>query len=255
MSSQSILATLKSKLSPGQIEWLRDCYYWLRGLSNPLAAYLARRANVGRGTHIDRTAHFLGWNNIRVGRNCMISEGSWLNVNQRFGNHVAINIADDCFIGRRNFFSSGKLIHIGPYALIGADCRFLGSDHVFSDPFQPYIATGTTNQNTIYLGANCWVGANVTFVGGPKIGHGSVIGAGAVVNKDIPPFSLVVGSPARVLKRFDPISREWKPLAEFTEAMNSALPSEEEYLAQLKANAPRIRMPVPAAGRSRGDLP
>lgn len=255
MSFQSIQKTLKSKLSEDQVEFLKDVYLGLRGLPNPLTALLARRANVGRGTRIDRTAHFLGWNNIRIGRNCLISEGCWLNVNQRSGKHVAIEIGDHCFIGRRNFFSSGKLIQIGDYALIGADCRFLGSDHVFTDPFQPYIATGTTNGNTIRLGPNCWVGANVTFVGDVTVGHGSVIGAGAVVNKHVPPFSLVVGSPARVLKRFDVLSNEWLPAGSFTDDMAGVHPSEDDYLARLKATARKVRMPVPAAGHTRGDLP
>jgi maltose O-acetyltransferase len=48
---------------------------------------------------------------------------------------------------------------------------------------------------------NCWIAANVTIVGGVKIGFGSVIGAGSVVTKDIPPHSLAVGNPCRVLRQ------------------------------------------------------
>ena len=50
-----------------------------------------------------------------------------------------------------------------------------------------------------------WIGADVTLLGGVRIGNGAIIGAGAVVAKDVPPYAVVVGNPARVIKyRFSP---------------------------------------------------
>lgn len=57
----------------------------------------------------------------------------------------------------------------------------------------------------IEIGDDCWLGANVTVLPGVKIGKGCTIGAGAVVSKDVPDFSVAVGVPARVVKKVDPV--------------------------------------------------
>ena len=52
----------------------------------------------------------------------------------------------------------------------------------------------------IVIGSNCWIASNVVICGGVTIGEGCVIGAGSVVTRDIPPHSLAVGNPCRVLR-------------------------------------------------------
>lgn len=52
----------------------------------------------------------------------------------------------------------------------------------------------------IVIGEDCWIGSNVTILGGVKIGNGCVIGAGSIVTKNIPDYSVAVGNPARVIK-------------------------------------------------------
>lgn len=55
----------------------------------------------------------------------------------------------------------------------------------------------------ITIGEDCWLGGNVTILPGVTIGKGAVVGAGSVVTKDVPPESVVVGNPARVIKMID----------------------------------------------------
>jgi acetyltransferase-like isoleucine patch superfamily enzyme len=218
-----------------------------------LAIYY-RRVNTSDARYIDRTVHVLGWRNVRIGRNSVVSEGGWLNVNHRSQTSIQIDIEDNCFIGRRNFFSSGALIRIGSYCLTGIDCKFMGSNHIYCDPFLPYIATGTTKEDTIDVGVNCWFGANVSVVGEARIGHGSIIGANAVIIGDIPAFSLVVGNPGRVIKRYDLEVRKWIAVAEYCADSEAKLPSEAEYLEILRARHPCVQMPIRAAGKYLGDL-
>ncbi len=238
----------------GRLHFARQIYRAIRQSLMPLATWRLKLKHVGHGTYIDPSVHVLGWRSVRVGRNSMLSEDCWINVNHRDKDDASLLIGDHCFIGRRNFFSPAKLIEVSHFALIGADCRFLGSNHIYEDPFKPYITTGTTDSGTIRIGANCWIGANCTFVGAINVGHGSVIGAGTVVNRDIPPFSVAIGNPCRVVKRFNAVEKTWVSTGQFNEDLEKFLPNEEDYMSTLLSSADDIRMPIPAAGRSRGDL-
>ena len=53
----------------------------------------------------------------------------------------------------------------------------------------------------ISIGSGCWVGTNATIIGNVKVGTNSIIGAGALVNKDIPPNSIVAGTPAKIISK------------------------------------------------------
>jgi lipopolysaccharide O-acetyltransferase len=57
---------------------------------------------------------------------------------------------------------------------------------------------------------NVWIGEQVCILPGVTIGEGSIIGAGAVVIRDVPPNSIAVGNPAKCVRRFDPVDKAWK---------------------------------------------
>ena len=219
-----------------------------------LSAYYRRR-HVGLRSHVDPTAHVIGWRSIRIGERSVLSADCWLNVNHYSPTTVQLAIGDSCFIGRRNILSSGHYLRLGDYCLTGPDCRLLGSDHIIDDPFRPYVSSGATRDTVIDVGVNCWLGAGVAVIGNVKIGHGSVVGALSLVNRDIPPFSVVVGNPARIVKRFDPFKLAWVPAQQFPDAGEKSLPDESTYLAMLRSAAPNIELPVAASSKRRGDLP
>jgi carbonic anhydrase/acetyltransferase-like protein (isoleucine patch superfamily) len=107
----------------------------------------------------------------------------------------------------------------------------------------------------MYIGVNVWLGAGVIVLGALSIGHGSVVGAGSVVTKDIPPFSIAAGNPCKVIKRYDFRANEWVRTEDFDNENEALMPDEETYLTALKASAPAITMPLYAATSSKGDLP
>ena len=106
-------------------------------------------------------------------------------------------------------------------ALVTNTCR-IGSNSVFAhnvsiidenhgiDPESvlPYHAQ-PLNSKSITIGSNCWVGCNVTFLAGAKIGDNVVVGAGSVVNKRFGDNVIIAGVPARVIKVFDESKHEW----------------------------------------------
>lgn len=216
--------------------------------------YFSNGCRKGKGVYLHSSVQILGASNVTIGNNTFISEQTWINVNHRIKGAVAISIGDNCFIGRRNFFTSGKNIKIGHYVLTTIDCKFICSTHIADNPFTPYIASGTTSDGVISVGANCFFGAGSMILGNVVIGHGSVIGAGSLVTKDIPPFSLVIGNPAKILRRYSFSKHSWIEVDSVTEDDLSNLPSEEDYLKILKGEFPVINMPVIATGFDLGSL-
>ena len=218
-------------------------------------AWQRRRPRVGFGSHVDPTAHFIGAEFIEIGANTVVSEYAYFNVNQKptLGS-MAISIGDDTFVGRRNFFSSGASIDIGSYVLTAIDCKFIGSSHIVDDPDVPVGTSGTTGRWRIRVGTNTFVGAGATLLGDVDVGHGCVIGALALVTGRVPPFSMTVGNPARIVKRYSWRLRAWVPIADFEPADEETMPTEAAYLERLRQTHGHPPMPYAAAGRHTGHL-
>lgn len=237
---------LKKNLSPRQKQFISILISKLK--------LLFLKKDIGKNSYIDKTVNVFGWEHISIGLNTLIGEQTWLNVNRRTKNFKHIKIGNYCYLGRRNLLSSSKELIISDYVMTNNDCKFLGSNHVYSNPMEPYISTGTMDEDILKIGTNVWIGASTIVLGAVTIGQGSIIGAGSVVAKSIPPFSIAVGNPCKVIKRFDFNRQEWIRIETFDIEMEKLMPSEEEYLKILKQNKPNINMPIMAATSRFGDL-
>ena len=98
----------------------------------------------------------------------------------------------------RNTVIRGK-VHIGSDCSIAPNCMIVGTNHRFSDLEMNIKEQGNTIRG-INIESNVWIGANSVVLDGVTIGTGSVIGAGSVVTKNIPPYSIAVGNPCKVIK-------------------------------------------------------
>ena len=201
--------------------------------------------------YIASDVRLIGIARIGLGKNVAIGRGGWLNVNDRTSKGIAIDIGDNSFIGMRNYFSVGRKIVIRDYCLTAMNCSFIGSTHLYDDPMQAYIYTGVSLDSDIYVGANCFFGYGAQVIGNVRIGHGCVLGAGAVIRNDIPPFSLVVGNPAKVIKRFDFSLKQWVawPCDSYTEG-----PPEAEYIEHLRQQHGFIIHPISGAASRLGNI-
>ncbi len=227
---------------------------WLAQRKSRREAAAHRSANTGAHTYVAASVQFYGSRSVSIGHHSIVSDDTLLNANNRNAEALSIVIGNHCFVGRRNFFSAGALIKIGDYCLTGIDCHFLGADHLHSTPFHPYLVARTTADGVIDIGTNCWLGTSVVVLKNVKIGFGSIIGAGSVVTRDIPPFSIAVGSPARVIKRFSVLRNEWVAAAEYPADGDTHLPSADDYLAKIRASFPSQKMPVTGASKVFGDF-
>jgi acetyltransferase-like isoleucine patch superfamily enzyme len=211
---------------------------------------LAWRVAVWPRASIGWSVKVIGWRDIEIGRNVVIGARSWLNVNHR-GRGIALAIGDNAYIGTDNFFSTGRSIRLGEYVLTTSRCAFIGSSHVYSDPAAHYAGTGTTDDAVIDVGVNCFIGFGATIQGNVRVGHGSVIGAHSVVRTDIPPFSVAMGNPARVVRHHDFAAGRW---VEGERPAGAPFPAEADYLAALRTRAGFPIQPISAAAASFGDI-
>ena len=113
--------------------------------------------------------------------------------------NTSIDIGDRTFIGPYVTIAGPGDISIGKNCLIAAHSGIFANNHIYADPAQPIGLQGVTRLG-ITIEDDCWLGSGVKVLDGVTIGHGSVIGAGSIVTKNIPPFSIAVGVPARVIK-------------------------------------------------------
>jgi acetyltransferase-like isoleucine patch superfamily enzyme len=227
---------------------------WQESRRRARETHRLRTQYAGTGCFVSPRAQILGWKHIRLGSNVSLADDVWLVVNDFQSSEPAIVIGDNTLIGRRNFLSAGKCIEIGSYCLTGVDCHFLGADHNMQDLKTPYLFSPVTATGQIRIGVNCWLGSRVTVLAGVEIGHGSVLGANALATKSLPAFSLSVGSPARVIKRYSFARKNWVAAADFSADEEAALPTQEAYLLDLQNSHPSPKIPKHAVCSEFGDL-
>ena len=141
----------------------------------------------------------LGKKGLRIGKNSNIGSFSRLVVSANLadlGSHI--HIGNNVGIGSFSSIGGSGGVDIGDDTIVGQYLSVHPENHTFSDPHIPIRQQGTTRM-AIQIGSNCWLGAKVTVLAGVSIGDNAVVGAGAVVTKDIPANAIAVGNPAKVI--------------------------------------------------------
>lgn len=162
-------------------------------LFRPMMVVGARGIRIGRRTVIKDFARIEVIRRPELGWNATLRIGDRVNIEQ--GVHIIcqcdVTIEDD--------------VSITPY------CAIVDTYHPHDPPdMPPKIGDRLPTERTfVHIGAGTFVGTRATILPNVRIGRGCVIGAGAVVTKDVPDFSIAVGSPARVTAAFDPATRTW----------------------------------------------
>lgn len=161
----------------------------------------ANKIHLGKGVYLDSGVYLHALpNGISIGHDTFIMHHTMLHVfNFRNLPQAGIKIGHNCFIGEFNVMRGQGGVTIGNNVYTGPMVQIVAVNHVYSNPNKPIREQGITAQG-ITVEDDVWLGANVVVVDGVTIGQGSIIGAGAVVTKDIPPYSIAVGAPAKVVK-------------------------------------------------------
>jgi acetyltransferase-like isoleucine patch superfamily enzyme len=173
-----------------------------RSYISPRAQIKCPRLQMGPRCFIDDYvtvyAHPGAQGGVYLGEKVQISRWSIIELGRGEGSlHVGPNtyIQAGCVL---NAFVSS--IIIGADCLIAHYCAFMPYQHSFADTGRPIHKQPLTSRGNIVLEDDVWLGLNVCVMDGVTIGKGAIVGAGAVVTKDIPPYAIAVGAPARVIR-------------------------------------------------------
>lgn len=152
--------------------------------------------SIDRGCYIDALSlkGISFGNNVSIGKYTTIectgtlkSLGKGLKVGSRVG------------LGTHGFFGCAGGIEIGDDTIFGNYVSLHSENHNFQDRYIPIRLQGVKRKGII-IGKDCWIGAKVTILDGTVIGDGCIVAAGAVVRGYIPPYSIIGGIPAKVIK-------------------------------------------------------
>lgn len=161
-----------------------------------------RRLRVGRSAYLADGVYInaLSKKGFVLGDNVRVREGTWMLATGVLTDPgEGLSIGDNVYIGPYCVLGAGGGLSIGSDVTIGAHVDILAEDHEFGDASRKISEQGVTRQG-VSIGDDCWIGNRATILDGVKVGRGCVIGAAAVVTRDLPDFSVAVGSPARVVR-------------------------------------------------------
>ena len=151
----------------------------------------------------------------------LVARKIYLDTEKRF---ISMTLGEGSYIVSASLEYGSTKCHVmvGKYCSIAHGVKFIialnhDTGAVSTYPFDVVYKQNTQKEHKfkggrkqVIIGNDVWIGAYTTILGGVRIGNGAVIGAGAVVAKDVPPYAIVVGNPARIIRyRFDKDTIDW----------------------------------------------
>ncbi len=157
------------------------------------AKYRHVKRCVGKGTVVGTRTEIINSANVHIGKGCLLQDAVYL----RAGTDGKITIRDRVAINSFCRLFGHGTIEIGEDTQIGPGSLITTTEHDYQGDLKEHFLP-------VVIGRGAWIGANVTILAGVDIGDFAVVGAGSVVTKNIPPRSIAVGIPARVIRQLDP---------------------------------------------------
>ena len=160
-------------------------------------------------TRINSPLRIDGAENIYIDGNVFINYKAWLASKPLTGLSSKLIIKEGSVIGDFSHIYATHNITIEENVLIANFVYISDNIHSFVDINIPIIKQNIQQKNTVNIGAGSWIGEHVCIIGA-SVGKHCVIGANSVITKDIPDYCVAVGSPAKIIKRYDFDSKLWR---------------------------------------------
>lgn len=172
--------------------------WWIRALVNPFKHKKGPRSIIARRARKD----LFPYNHFEIGSDSLVEDFSVLN-----------NAVGEIIIGDRTLIGIGNIIigpvHLGNDILLAQNVVLSGLNHGYENPELSIREQPVTTQ-TIIIEDAAWLGSNVVVTAGTRIGKHAIVAAGSIVTKDVAPYTMVAGNPARLLKRYNFDTKEWE---------------------------------------------
>ena len=149
--------------------------------------------------------------NIYIGKNVLIHPNCIL----RILNGCHLYIGDDTQIGYYSHIAGKNNNIIIKKNVLIADRVFISTENYhYENINKPIKNQGFTSKGDIVIDDDCWIGIGSSILSGVRIGKHSIIGANSVVTNDVTPYSIAVGNPARIIKKYDFKEKKWLRIKE-----------------------------------------
>jgi acetyltransferase-like isoleucine patch superfamily enzyme len=170
--------------------------------------FVSRKLNCNYTIYFKNNITIIGYKNIHIGEGFCANEDVKIEAWTKHGNqqfHPNIIIGDNVFMNCRTHISATQNMKIGNGVLFGSDVFVSDNNHGQSNSRKELMIRPNKrdlySKGPISIGDNAWIGDKAVILGGVSIGEGAIIGASSVVTKDIPPYSIAVGNPAKVIRQ------------------------------------------------------
>lgn len=168
--------------------------------------FIKRQLNCKGLVHFQCPVDLRGGKRIYIGESTYFGSNLVLNAWESYNGHQQlpiIKIGSGCSFQPFNNISCINRIEIGNNVLTGRWVTICDNNHgdtTYGSLVLPPLKRSMTSKGPISIGDNVWIGDKVTVLGGVSIGNNSIIGSNSVVTKDIPPYCVAAGIPAKVIK-------------------------------------------------------
>ena len=171
-----------------------------------------------RGLSIHPSANLIGLTHMKIGINFFAGKHLRLEAILEHKGHKytpQIIIGDNVIVVDFVHIGATNHVEIGDNVLMGSNIYISDHNHgIYSgknqtSPNIPPVDRHVSSGSKVVIGDNVWIGEFVSILPGVTIGRGSIVGANSVVTKDIPPFSIAVGTPAKVIEAFNFENQIW----------------------------------------------
>lgn len=162
--------------------------------------------------HIGKNVTFKNPDTIHFGKGVGIGNNSYFLPLKSYAGieyNPIIKIGNGCWIGIRNSFAAIDRIEIGSDVLFAGYVHITDHSHGYENINIPVRNQPLISKGPVIIEDQCWLGFGCEILSGVHVGRHSIVGARAVVTRDVPSYSIVAGNPARVIKRYNFETKRW----------------------------------------------
>lgn len=186
-----------------------DSMKWKRCIVSIKSKWLSCALNSAKHCTFCGKVYFKDPHRIILGERNSFGDNLYLTAWSQFSdnnNQALITIGNHCDFGAFNHITATNKIVIGDNCLTGKWVTISDNNHgttSLEDLQLPPLRRKVVSKGPVIIGNNVWIGDKATILGGVNIGDGVIVGANAVVARDVPAYSVVAGNPARVIKQYE----------------------------------------------------